>query len=156
MLTGYRPACLLDLDIVEEGLRHEDRVEAEAQTGRSAAQALAQSFAYSAECNTIVDEGLVVGVCGVSFTQNKDVGIPWMLVTDDFDKSMETKAALFLRESRRMVARWQTKYLRLHNHVHVKNAKAIRWLGFLGFTINKTVPSLINGELFYPFYKEAY
>jgi hypothetical protein len=43
----------------------------------------------------------------------------------------------FLRESKELVEEWKKRYGTLGNYIHDKNTKHIRWLKYMGFTINE-------------------
>ncbi len=54
-----------------------------------------------------------------------------------------------------MVARWLRTYRVLRNHVDARNSQAIRWLGWLGFTLKPAVPYGVARLPFHPFERSA-
>ena len=62
-------------------------------------------------------------------------GIPWMLCTDTL---AEVPRRSMARVSGQVVAEWRGQHQRLANLVHRHNEQAVRFLRWLGFTINET------------------
>lgn len=89
-------------------------------------------------------------VCGVvQHEQVKDVGVPFLLATEEFYEYTR----LFARESKLWVRDALTKYPMLFNCVAADNEKAVRWLKWLGFTFDEREDNLGRlGLSFYPFY----
>ena len=79
-----------------------------------------------------------------------DVGIPWLLSAE---QALNYKRE-FLKLSPPVIDEMLDIYPKLVNHVHSKNKLSIRWLKWLGFTIED--PELIRttGELFHRFHME--
>lgn len=78
-------------------------------------------------------------------------GIAWLVTTD----LIENNVRLFLRESRREIEQAMTGYERLSNYVDARNRKAIRWLRWLGFTIDDPAPYGVFGLLFHYFWRQG-
>jgi hypothetical protein len=85
---------------------------------------------------------IVYGVAPSDHDPN--VGIAWMLATDDLLKVRRE----FLERCRNEVRLMQQKFLVLANEVHRENAVAIRWLEWLGFTVDRSRPTGPGGEMF--------
>ncbi len=77
-----------------------------------------------------------------------DTGVPWLLGTHS---AMKHKRA-FLQESPPVIAEMLRHTSKLENWVHAKNKTSIRWLKWLGFTIDEPVPFGVSGELFHRFH----
>jgi len=75
-------------------------------------------------------------------------GHPWMLGTVDIDKNKK----LLLVNSRRVVRKMLEICPHLSNQVYTKNHQSIRWLRWLGFTIDNEHPHPETGERFYDFH----
>lgn len=79
-------------------------------------------------------------------------GTIWLLGHDDLEKY----AVRFLKESRRVLHHLTMACARLENYVDVDNTLTLRWLEWLGFTIDRDKP--VTTPMGYPFYhvwKEA-
>ena len=61
----------------------------------------------------------------------------------------------FARMSRPFLRLMKDRHLRLTNHVDVRNALAIRWLRWLGFTLDPAAPAGPFGFMFHHFWMEA-
>lgn len=77
-------------------------------------------------------------------------GVVWMLGTDE---SMNHRK-LFLELSPPVINEMLNACPSLFNYVHVDNKKSIRWLKWLGFTIDEPSPYGVGGELFHKFHIE--
>jgi hypothetical protein len=98
------------------------------------------------------DNGIACIVGVHKFSVLGDHGVIWLLGHDD----LERYAVRFLKESRRVLSSFLGRYSMLENFVDAENVLTLRWLEWLGFTIDKDKP--ITTPLGYPFYhvwKEA-
>lgn len=77
-------------------------------------------------------------------------GIIWLLGTNN---AMNHRRE-FLTKTPVIIDQMMTICPRLCNMVHDKNKESIRWLKWLGFTIDDPVPHGPHGELFHRFHKE--
>lgn len=81
-------------------------------------------------------DGEIICMTGVvPLTAIGPTGIPWLLGSD----LVGANAKHFLRESRRLVARWQEMFPVLRNIVDDRYTAAIRWLRWLDFRISDPV-----------------
>ena len=76
-------------------------------------------------------------------------GVPWLLT----GPACERHKKRFLVESRRQVTRMLAEVSPLINFVHADYGRAVRWLEWLGFTLD--APVAINGAPFRRFIREA-
>lgn len=83
-------------------------------------------------------------VCLFGVVPGQDQGIPWMLCTDTLASVPRRRMAVV---SRGVVRAWRQDYERLCNYVHCHNAQALRFLRWLGFSIDET-PAGPGGEFF--------
>lgn len=77
------------------------------------------------------------------------VGVPWMITTDHIKKHPRA----FLRASRAIMADMLQRHYLLVNYVDARNVDAIRWLTWLGATIEEPAPYGVAGLPFRKFTK---
>lgn len=98
------------------------------------------------------DRGIacVVGVSKPSLLG--DDACIWMLGHQDLEKY----SVRFLKESRRVLAQILENYRLVENYVDAENTLTLRWLEWLGFTIDRDKPiKTLMGYSFYRVWKEA-
>lgn len=109
-------------------------VEEVAAFGRTPLDALVRSIRATGEAYAGQADGHTVCIFGVSMPSlMSDTGSPWLLATDE----MVRHAPAFLRMSSGYMAGLRLRFRVLHNYVGARNAAAIRWLGWLGFTVSE-------------------
>lgn len=153
-IVKFRKARESDAYILERHLRPEDRVEVEA-CGKSALDQILEGIRETQACWTGFINGEMLCVHGVRAVQHEGetLGIPWFLAT----KLMETNQATLLRYGPRYIHAYK-KFVGgapMYNMVHSDNSKSMRWLSWLGFTIQRDKTIDINGHDFHPFFMEA-
>lgn len=132
---------------IAEHARHADVVEL-AALGETPLSCLLRGLRNSPEAYTgwIDDEPVCMfGVAAVSVLTG--YGAPWMVGTDAIDRH----AIPFAKGSKDVIDGMFSHWDRLFNYVDARNARAIRWLRFLGFHIGEPIPHGKNGEMFHPF-----
>lgn len=130
-------------------LRVEDRLEVLA-LGLDPFEGLLRSLAGAQEAWTYRSEGQLVCMAGVTpLSLIGRTGVPWLLGSDLVVRHRRS----FMVETRRVVARWLTRFDALTNIVDARYEEAIRWLGWLGFEIGEPFP-LASGR-FRVVHKEA-
>ena len=142
--THYQivPAGAADVAAIAAQLRGPDRAELYASTGMiDAAAAIAQSVALSAGSNPgpRVGQANGVSVCIFGVAPANLVagtGCPWMVGTD----LLEPHARHFLRACGGVVMEMRADYRILRNWVDARNELAIKWLQWLGFTLQPAQP----------------
>ena len=142
-----RPAILEDADTFAPLLRQQDKAELQALLGHTDYRwALAYSIAESSDAWTLhTPEGPAL-VCGVSpYTYLGDVGVPWMLATEN---AVRHRHAL-MRLAPQYIARMLARFPQLCNLVHEANTISVRWLARMGFEFTNKV--LVRGEPFLVF-----
>lgn len=131
-MARIRHASIHDVGYVGPRLRAADVEEIRATTGERPTYALLKSYTVSTWVKVAVDDQdfpvAMFGLCAL----NDDFGIPWMLVTDDFNKIIQP----FRRQCRGVVADMQRQCRILHNYVQATNVTAQRWLRWCGFTVD--------------------
>lgn len=128
-------------------LREADQAELTA-LGLDKDEALRAALARAVWAETYLIEGepaAIVGLGRSSLTGGH--GVPWLLT----GPACERHRKLFLRESRRQVARMLEEARPLVNYVHADYGRAVRWLEWLGFTFDE--PAAINGAPFRRFHR---
>lgn len=141
-------ATVDDAFIIDPMLRKEDVAEIRASSvGGNTQMTIAESIAMSDWCKLAYVDNELIAVFGmVKFDHG---GNPWMLGT----RHLENHPAAVGRVSKVMVERMLKEDKYLFNWVHVKHHKAIKWLRWLGFIVEKE-PSVLGptGEGFCHFY----
>ena len=152
MVEGYRIGVAADRDALTfaSRLRAADLEEISAAAGHSPERALTRSLAFSTHAWSAYDlDGRPLAIWGVgplALTAGK--GCPWLLATDAFDA---LPRRLVARMSRRLLADVLALYPRLQNHVDARHARAVRWLRWLGFTLEPPVVWGVEQRLFHRF-----
>lgn len=129
-------------------LRAADIREIAAGSGAAPLEALLVSLRRSTEAWAGTVDGAVACIFGVGpLSLLGGEGCPWLLGSD----LVERNAFGFARRNRAVVARWLRTYPVLRNYVDARNGQAIRWLGWLGFTLMPPVPYGVSRLPFHPF-----
>ena len=135
---------------VAERLREADVEEVMLSHGSSALEAVTESWAQSTLVKGMVtDDDEPCGLCGV-------VGMRiWMLGTDRLTESRRARWQLCV-EGRK----WVDSCLEelggpLFNQVYSKNTDSIRWLKYLGFTVDEPRPVGPSAALFCDFWRDS-
>lgn len=138
-----RPAFASDADDLAPRLRAIDVAEIAAGTGRDPLAVLRAGVESGAEA--AVDDGRVVALFGCAN------GAPWLLGSPEIAR----KPWALLRPARAVVAEWLAEHGMLLNYVYAKHRQSVRWLTWLGFTVEPPRPLGVRGELFSPFWMRA-
>ena len=135
---------------VAENLRQDDIQEVMLSHGATARDAVIDSWAYSDIVHGMATgDDVPCGLCGVAGHHI------WMLGTDRLTESRENRWQLCV-EGRQ----WVDYCIRelggpLFNQVYSKNLESIRWLKFLGFTVESPRPFGPSAALFCDFWRDA-
>ena len=153
---------MLDLQIVEATAEHgalmapnvraADRLENEAASGRPLDRVLQASLDLSTHAWAALLDGKPAAIWGagpLSLLNGK--GSPWLIGTT----AIEENPLVFLRLSRRYIVEIARVYQMLENHVDARNAKAIAWLAWLGFTIEGPSPYGVQQMPFHRFWMRS-
>jgi hypothetical protein len=112
-------------------LRPADAAEV-AAFGMTREEALHDSVARSIWSETYLVDGVPAAIVGLGRSALVGGhGVPWMLASPICERYRK----LLLLEGRRQVARMRAEAPPLVNYVHAVNYRAIRWLRWLGFTL---------------------
>ena len=153
MLWEIIPANHGHIPAIAADMREADRREVWASHRHTPVQALTAALAKSDIAWTCKVAGVPAFMWGVSRCGCllSETGAPWLLGTPAILQIQRE----FLRQCPAYVERMQAEYPRLENYVHAGNRASMRWLGWLGFTIEKRTPVLWHGEQFYKFWRES-
>lgn len=133
------------LQYVAEHMRDIDVLECKELSGRSPVEALVEGVKISDFSSVVVINGrpcAVIGLTVISYLTG--TGVPWMLATYD---AVENRR-LFVRHSSAGLAEMMTTCPNLVNYVHEDNTIAIRWLKWMGFSIEQSKPMGENDAMF--------
>lgn len=145
-VVEIRPATVDDARTLV--LRAADREEVEALTGRDPHEVLVESVARSASAWAGLADGTLVCLFGVvPLTPIGVTGVPWLLGSD----AVTRYGRPFLRRNRVYLREMLRAFPVLRNVVDARNAVAIRWLQWLGFTLGVPQPMGVRGLPFIPF-----
>lgn len=149
-MTEYtiEPSTLEHAFDLGKRMRKSDKEEAWAATHSPPVTAVLLSMKATPKPMTGLADGQVVCMFGVgASTVLSLTGVPWLLAT----KELEKHARVFLRRNKQGLLEMSEGYTFLRNYVDVRNRAAIRWLGWLGFTILPPEPYGMEGLPFHPF-----
>lgn len=141
-----RPAHVDDCAELAVTMREADMKEVALAGSTSPYASLMRGFANSDSPQTVIGRhGEVVAIFGV-VALAPGMGSPWMLASD----SLEEIKKPFLRECRSYLDAMHARFPLLFNQVWEGNTVHIRWLKWLGFTVN---PVPTNQPNFLPFWR---
>lgn len=142
---------LARMERISQRLRWQDRLEVLYSDGKTAEEAVMESWQRAQICRCIAaDDGTAVGVCGVTGT---DI---WLLATDELLEHRGDRLQ-FIREGRRWVDSLfrDHGYRLLENWALASNVTTLRWLFAMGFTIDTPAPKGRSCMLFCHFWRTA-
>ena len=131
-------------------LRQEDKDEVWASGKHLPEEALIRCLRSTPQTKVAEIDGEIICMFGVSPAKDMRIGIPWMLGSDGIKKVSKE----FLRRNQEALAEISTGYTSLINYVWSKNTTHIRWLKWMGFTIEyQSMQVGHDQEIFYRFHK---
>lgn len=147
--ASVRLADYSDVELMLDDIRQADIDELLASSGETAETCLYKGLCVS----THVWVGLIdeVPICMFGVSPRSLLtgqGHPWMIGTNRLDKNART----FVRYCREQVAIMGESYQYLDNWVDARNTRAIRWLRWLGFTIEPAVEYGVESRPFHHFF----
>jgi hypothetical protein len=146
-----RDATEEDVEFLATRLRKMDLKEIAAGSGRFPRAVLRSGLRTSVFCRVGLADGEPICIYGVRAASALSVeAIVWMLGTDQLHKH----AMKFGRECGIQVKEMLKDFKVILNYCHAENKLTIRWLKWLGFTLNKPKPYGRKQELFHLFYLE--
>ena len=79
----------------------------------------------------------ICGVFGMTLFEEGEMGVPWF-VSNEIPFASYANRGIFLRSSRDLTRLMQSRCQYMTNIVSLENTKSIKWLRWLGFTIDET------------------
>lgn len=135
------------VDQMKRRLRQSDELEVGAACGQTADWGLQRSYEMSEAAWVGLIDGVPACAFGVVRTSLlSSVGVPWLLATPEF----EEQGLEIVRLSKTYSNLMRGKFRLLMNYVDARQEKSIRWLRWLGFTLEEATP---YGLLQMPFHK---
>lgn len=137
-------------EVLNIKLREEDRLEVLAASGLNSREAIGQSLDVSQSLWVAKVGSEIVAVFGLSIPIGT-VGVPWLLGTDALDNS---KVSLMKHSRSILNALMLPSVDYLTNYVSASHTSSIKWLTWLGFTINynKEIYLKDKSVVFYQFW----
>jgi hypothetical protein len=146
LLLPARPEDIIDASAT---IRQADRDECRAAFGREVETMLLQTLCRSAEAWTAIVDHEIVCLFGLApISMATGLAAPWLVTTEAIERNVRP----FLSCSRERIARWRGLWPHLANWVDERNYKAIRWLRWLGATLEPAAPYGVERRPFHRFY----
>lgn len=137
-----------DIDTLLNDLRPADRDEVTAATGPDIHREITKAVCTSTIVFTAVLDGKPAAIFGVApYAALAGIGSPWLVGTTRCDRA----GRLILKYSRALMIITAREYPHLVNYVDARHVKSIRWLKWLGFTINDPAPYGFENRPFHRF-----
>ncbi len=142
------PASWEHIEPIAANMREADVLEVWLAGHKTPHQAMQDGFNVSVKAWTIMEDGVPIGMFGVSSASILgNTGIPWLLGTDAMLKIKRQ----FLRESLPYLTGFFKLYPRLINYIHVDNVASLRWLRWMKFDFDGPVKAGPEGAEFFKF-----
>ena len=136
---------------VASNIAQEDRAETLVMGFSTPLEALRRSAQASRDTRAGIVAGHPLVIVGVAQeTLTSDVGHPWMLGT----REVPSHARAVMEGSREVITQYLQWYRLLYNIVDARHTRAVRWLRWLGFTIEPAQPLGPKRALFHKFWME--
>jgi len=144
-----RPTDDLLIEIARN-MREADRIEVKASSGLSPYESLKHSCEKSNFNVVVIVDDTPIAVLGLAvISALTGLGTPWLLSSEEALKHKRE----FFKLSPPIIQEMLNICPKLYNYVHAENKVSIKWLKWLGFTVERnTVEYGINGEKFHKFY----
>jgi len=137
------------LKYVADNMRQADALECKLLSDLTPIQALTRGAEMSDYCSVVVIDGEPCAVVGlVVLNHLGGVGVPWLLATHGALKNRR----IFINRCKQGVEDMRTVCPNLMNFVHADNKLSVRWLRWMGFTIEPSTPMGPNGAHFHKFH----
>lgn len=135
---------------IARNMREADRIEVKASSGLSPYESLKYSCGKSNFTVVVLVDDTPIAVFGLSVINAlTGLGTPWLLSSTEALKHRRE----FFKLSPPIIQEMLSICPKLYNYVHAENKISIRWLKWLGFTVEcNPVEYGIKGEKFHKFY----
>lgn len=142
------PATEQHVDEIARAVRPADVEELWATTMSSPRAVMMRGLKYSDKAMVGLVNGKAVCMWGIVHESLiGPCGAPWMVATIALDEH----AKIFLRRCKKVLVDMFAGYQHLENYVDARNTKAIQWLKWMGFNVDKETETY--GMLKLPFHK---
>ena len=149
---SVEPAKLCDAFIIAHNMREVDKQEIWASCKSRPLEALVKAIKISSECRVGKANGEIICIFGVApHTMVSDQGSIWMLGTNLLPKH----SLKFLKECSNEVVDISAGFSIIENWCDARNKITLRWLKWLGFTIEEAKPYGVYEMPFHHFYKQV-
>lgn len=152
MRVEFVPATADHIPAIAAHARECDVAEVQASSGATIEQALTSGLRMSTRAYTALLDGEPVAMMGVNpYSELSGEGVAWMLATSALDTAHGRRAVV--RFAQPVLDDFRERYPgMLWNAVDARNARAIRFLKWAGFTFLDPVPVGAERRPFFPFY----
>jgi len=148
--TGWREVTEEDIKFVAWNIRDADLRELRAVSNRPAVEIIREGVRYSRPARVAVINDEPVAIFGVVPFDDPGIGSIWMIGTD----SIELSPISFLRRCKDEMEDLLAGYCYVSNICHAENTLHLKWLKWLGFTVDEEViRTSHNDEPFHHFHK---
>lgn len=127
--VSYAEVRQEDVEGLAPRLRESDLVEIYLASGLNAKEGLSLSVNNSSACFSLSFENQVAALFGVAKSSAPDIGIIWLLGSDDLTRCKKVLVA----DGRRWVAEFSRHYAALKNYISAANLSTLEWLEAIGF-----------------------
>ena len=151
MGVKFGPPTKEAIQFIADNMRAEDVIEVYAAGRHTPIEALEMSMKNSRRSVVVYDDDIPLAILGIVLRDFlSGVGVPWLLSTEQALKHKRQ----FLELSPPVIQEMLDMCPKLVNYVHADNKLSVRWLKWLGFTIEDPKPAGLSGELFHRFTME--
>ena len=148
MVKFVRPTQKL-IEQIAADMRQSDVDEVWASHRHTPLQSLTSAMSSSDYRAVVVAGGVPIAALGLRMNSYlSDEGVPWLLSTNEALKHKRE----FLANTAEVISDMLMLSPRLVNYVHANNKLSIRWLKWIGFTIDEPAESPVSKELFHKFH----
>lgn len=147
-MYGFTKPTPEDMAYLAAHMRREERVEVNRSSYlRSLPEIVERAIRRSFEAWSIKRDGVLLGITGVH-APNPLTGhaCAWLMTTED----MKQYPVFFIRQTRKMLSRWHTRWPLLYNFVDAEYTDSLRWAEAAGFDIKPAVPMGMGSRPFHP------
>jgi len=144
-----------DIEFVAANMREIDRREVWEMTGSSPRDAIVRAVSRTEEPFTVTLNDVPTIVCGCTRPHGiRMSAAPWLLGTDDMAFALRAGGTR-VRITKDLVDGWLARAGILENWIAPDNDVAMRWVRWLGFTVDPVAPAGLFGRPFQRFWREA-
>lgn len=148
MVRFVRPTRKLIAQVAAD-MRQSDIDEVWASHRHTPIESLTAAMSSSDHYSIVTFEGKPIAALGLRVISIlSDEGVPWLLSTNEALKHKRE----FLTNTSSVILSMLDITPKLFNYVHAENKLSIRWLKWMGFTVDEPIESPLSKELFHKFH----